>query len=122
MGRPHKGIFFTEGVPEGAEMLTNCSTTSDVQNTNIETLKDRLAEQVTKAGGNVLANFKYSQRATIWSFSSVRWEATGTAAKVDSIEHDSSSGPLPGATKQCPFCAETVLAAAKKCKHCREDI
>lgn len=122
MGRPHKGVFFTEGTPEGAEYFGHCSTTSDVQNTNIETLKDRLAEQVIKQGGNVLANFKYSQRATVWSFSSVRWEASGTAAKVDSIEHDASSGPLPGATKQCPACAETILAAAKKCKHCGESV
>ena len=121
MGRPHKGVFFTEGIPEGAEIVTSCSTSSDVQNTNIDTLKDRLAEQVISAGGNVLANFKYSQRGTIWSFSSVRWEATGQAARVRSIEHDLSSGPLPGATKQCPYCAETVLAAAKKCKHCKEN-
>lgn len=120
MGRPHKGVFFTEGFPEGAELITSCSTSSDVQNTNIDTLKDRLAEQVINAGGNVLANFTYSQRGTIWSFSSVRWEATGKAAKVSSIEHDASSGPLPGATKQCHSCAETVLAAAKKCKHCGE--
>lgn len=26
------------------------------------------------------------------------------------------------ATKACPFCAETVLAAAIKCKHCGSDI
>lgn len=122
MGRPHKGVFFTEGVPEGAEIITTCSTSSDVQNTNIDTLKDRLAEQVVSAGGNVLANFKYSQRGTIWSFSSVRWEASGQAAKVASIEHDASSGPLPGATKQCPYCAEKVLAAATKCKHCGETV
>jgi ribosomal protein S27AE len=122
MGLPHKGVFFTEKIPENAEMLSECSTSSDVQNTNIETLKDRLAEQVLSAGGNVLANFKYSQRGTIWSFSSVRWEASGTAAKVASIEHDESAGPLPGAQKQCPHCAETVLAAAKKCKHCGESI
>ena len=33
-----------------------------------------------------------------------------------------TSGPTPDltGTKSCPFCAETVLAAAKKCKHCGE--
>ncbi len=33
-----------------------------------------------------------------------------------------TSGPTPDltGTKSCPFCAETVLTAAKKCKHCGE--
>ncbi len=28
----------------------------------------------------------------------------------------------PDATKQCPFCGETVLRVAKKCKHCKTDL
>ena len=34
-----------------------------------------------------------------------------------------AEAPPPGAggeTKACPYCGETVLKAAKKCKHCRE--
>lgn len=121
LGRLHDDVFITERLPEGAEVLTSLQVTSDVQNTNIDSLKDRMAAQVKQAGGNVLANFKYSQRATIWSFSSVRWEATGVAAKVPSIARDSAQHD-PQATKQCVYCAETVLAAAIKCKHCGEKI
>lgn len=39
----------------------------------------------------------------------------GSIAKRRKIE----SAP---ASKTCPFCAETVLAAAKICKHCGRDI
>lgn len=27
---------------------------------------------------------------------------------------------MPEATKTCPLCAETILASARKCKHCGE--
>src|SRR5439155_6304638 len=29
-------------------------------------------------------------------------------------------GPFQPLTKQCPMCAETILAGARKCKHCGE--
>jgi hypothetical protein len=28
----------------------------------------------------------------------------------------------PGAYRECPYCAETILAKAKVCKHCHKDI
>jgi hypothetical protein len=37
----------------------------------------------------------------------------------------SASAPPPGggeATKRCPYCGETVLKIARKCKHCKEDL
>jgi hypothetical protein len=32
------------------------------------------------------------------------------------------SSPVPPATKRCPFCAESIAIAAKKCKHCGEHL
>lgn len=35
---------------------------------------------------------------------------------------ESPESPESPATKECPFCAETILLAAKKCKHCKSDL
>ena len=32
------------------------------------------------------------------------------------------AAPEPPATKECPQCAETVLARARKCKHCGSEV
>jgi len=117
-----QGVFFTEAYPSSATSIRECSTTSNVQNTNLDWLREKLATQVKGLGGNALIGFKYVQKANIFSFSSVSWTASGTAAAiVDLSRHrDVQDQPDPLAKKPCPYCAEEIMAVAKKCKHCGE--
>lgn len=76
------GIFFTEGEIERASFLGQAKASSDRQNTSLDKLKSDLAAEVKAKGGNALDNFKYVQKATVFSFSSVRWEATGRIVRI----------------------------------------
>lgn len=47
----------------------------------------------------------------------------GGAPRRFTATYPASTSTTPSAgTKVCPFCAETILVAAIKCKHCRADI
>lgn len=122
-GYMFQDVFFTEGRPAVASPIVECKTSSNVQNTNMDWLRERLAEQVKANGGNALIGFQYVQKANVFSFSSVSWSASGTAAKIENLQ---SFQPMPGIdavlseTKPCDFCGETILTVAKKCKHCGE--
>lgn len=117
-------VFFTEGFPDSAESITSCEAISNVQNTNLDWLREKLATQVKESGGNALVGFKYVQKANFLSFSSVTWRANGTAARISNLnEHrESSAGNNSGASekKSCSYCGEEIMAIAKKCKHCGE--
>ncbi len=39
---------------------------------------------------------------------------------VESNDHQEQ--PAPKATVECPFCAEDILAKARKCKHCGSEV
>ncbi len=112
-------VYFTEGSPEGGEAVGSCNAKSRFQNTNLDTLKAILAEQVKRKGGNVLARFTYVQREK-WG-SSVSWEATGTAMKADpsEIKPDEVAN---SSTKRCEFCGEDIKQIAIKCKHCGSEV
>ena len=76
-GTELKGIFFTEGQISSAIIRGDGLASSDRQNISIEMLKEMLADQAIAQGANAVDNWKYVQKATVWSFSSTRWVMTG---------------------------------------------
>lgn len=81
-GTEFDGVFFTEGPIVGGTKLGDLKVESRRQNTNLDELKQQLAAQVRRLGGNALENFNYVQQGTVFSFSSTRWRATGTAVRA----------------------------------------
>jgi hypothetical protein len=90
-GTEFDGVFFTEGPILEGEKLGDLKVESRKQNTNLDELKQQLAQKVKNLGGNALENFNYVQQGTVLSFSSTRWRATGTAVRAT----DSSSQQMP---------------------------
>lgn len=82
LGTETAGIFFTEKPVAGAELLGEVTASSDRQNIPLTALKERLATEVLRKGGNALLEFSYAQKGIIWSFSSTRLTARGVAARV----------------------------------------
>jgi hypothetical protein len=117
-------VFFTEGRPEQARALQQVETSSNVQNTNLDWLRERLAEQVRSLGGNALIGFTYVQKANAFSFSSITWKASGTAAQITELEKFKEFVEVtgPSSKKNCPYCGEEIMSVATKCKHCKETI
>ena len=54
---------------------------------------------------------------------SVHREPATAGEMADSIDAPSGSGaPATRSERDCPFCAERILSAAKVCKHCKRDV
>lgn len=111
-GHEFEGVFFSEQGVLGVPVLAECSTTSNVQNTHIDTLKRALASQARAAGANTIINFKYSQKANFMSMSSVTWYAAGQAVLLG------APAAAPAATKTCGACQSAVPADANFCRSC----
>ena len=86
-----------------------------------------------KVNGEILGPFNSTQirrmaeSGEVTPFSLIRKGREGTwspASRVDGLrfsESDTTVRKLDGRpVKDCPFCAEEILSAAKKCKHCGE--
>jgi hypothetical protein len=74
----------------------------------IEDVNFKLQEEASKLGANAVIKVTYSRGMSLMSYEVLK--AVGSAVIVESDE------------VQCPFCAETIKRAAKKCKHCGSDL
>lgn len=82
LGTEHDGIFFTESALDIGQSFGQVKAVSNRQNTSLDSLKSKLARQAMAKDCNCIASFKYSQRATVFSFSSTQLTATGTAVRM----------------------------------------
>lgn len=74
----------------------------------IEDVNLKLREEASRLGANAVINVIYKRGPIPSSWKGLT--ATGTAVRVESDD------------RACPFCAETIKAAAIKCKHCGSDL
>ncbi len=75
---------------------------------------------MAKGGGGVIL-FIIFLPIIIWAFIRI-WKFWFHLIFAEKDQRSSSphdmKGPAIDATKECPECAETILAKARKCKHC----
>lgn len=74
----------------------------------IEDVNFKLQEEASKLGANAVIRVKYSRGMSLVSYEVLKAVGTAIVAESDEV--------------QCPFCAETIKRAAKKCKHCGSDL
>ncbi len=85
------GVYFIEGPMPDVAVLRSIDTKHDglfspSQLKSLDTLKAVMAEEVLRAGGNAVIDFKYGQRSTFWrsllSLDDVYWFASGKVVKI----------------------------------------
>jgi hypothetical protein len=74
----------------------------------IEDVNFKLQEEASKIYANAVINVEYSRRTSLLSYEVLK--AVGMAVIAESDERD------------CPFYAEKIKTAAKRCKHCAADL
>ncbi len=89
----YDGVFFVEGMPEGATIIDDVSTVLDgcFSNAQLKTLDDvkrEMARQVKQCGGNAVVDFKYGQRSggfwrCLFSLDNMCWKGEGKIARIN---------------------------------------
>lgn len=89
----YKGVYFVEGCPVGAKLISEISTQiegywiTQAQLKTLDDVKDAMIAEVVRQGGNSVVDFKYCQKSSFWrsliSIDDVRWEASGHIARID---------------------------------------
>src|SRR4051812_37609908 len=87
------GVFFTESSLPHAKTIKRATARSGRQNIGLVELKQQLAQQARAAGADAVANLRYQQRATVFSFSSIEWLAEGDLVSMPVGQGSSISAP-----------------------------
>lgn len=96
----HNGVYFVEGVPQGAKLMTPIATTLDgifsqAQLKSLDDIKAVMARSVRRKGGNAVVGFQYGQKSSFWrsllSLDDVRWEASGCVAVINPAQLEPKS-------------------------------
>ena len=74
----------------------------------LEDVNYKLQEEVARRGGNGVINVRYERGVSMTS-----WKALTTYGEAVIFESDE---------KVCPSCAETIKAAATKCRYCQTEL
>lgn len=90
-GTWHDGVFFTEQNVDESRLVADHPLNVEIsrQNSDLRQVKARLADDVKRLGGNVLAGFQYGQRShPVWKqiltfkWDTESWHGRGYAAKL----------------------------------------
>jgi hypothetical protein len=85
-GTELNGVFFTEKSVSGATQLKHIKVEISRQNSDLSEVKARLAEQVHRAGGNALINFRYGQRKHgWWELFLLKWDTESWHGEGDAV-------------------------------------
>ena len=83
------GVFFTEASIPNATPIQRLHVEISLQNSNLNEVKQRLAQEVKRIGGNAIMNFSYGQKKHEWwelfftfKWDTESWHGEGVAVRI----------------------------------------
>lgn len=85
VGTEVDGVFFTEsGPPPGLQVLGPIAISKNRQNWDLSKIKQAMAAEATRLGGNAVVSFRYGQRSHKWyQLLLPRWDTEGWYGEGD---------------------------------------